>query len=88
MSFTVIVYSPRRAVSSDEVDTIAQAREVAQIAINDRMEAFSDDRDALSQYGFIDAEDRALAMSEDGGVIYLQDAWKIEVIPDNTDDKE
>jgi hypothetical protein len=80
MSFTVIVYSPRRAVSTEEVDTIEAAREIARVAVNDRMEAFSDDREALERYGFIDAEDRALALSEEGGVIFLQDGWKVEVI--------
>jgi len=85
MSFTVIVYSPRRAVSTEEVDTIAEAREIARVAVNDRMDAFGEDRQALLDYGFIDAEDQAFSMSEEGGVIHLHDGWKIEVIASDND---
>lgn len=87
MSYTITAYNPReKAVEQASVDTIAEAQTKAQTYVNDRMDAFGESREALTSYGFIDAEDQALAMDEDGGTIFLQDGWKIEVI--NNNDKE
>jgi hypothetical protein len=80
MSYMLIIYNSDKDVDHKEVDTIEQAREAAQVVVNERMEAFGEDHEALVRYGFIDAEDKALSLSDEGGVIFMQDGWKIEVI--------
>ena len=82
MSYAVLAYSPLGSLSDIRkvVDTIEDARDVAGEVVNERMEAFGEDREALAGYGYLDAEQQALDMPEDGGVIHLRDGWKIEVI--------
>jgi hypothetical protein len=80
MSYMIIVYNSDSAVDHKEVDTLEEAHSYAAETVQERMEAFSDDHEVLKRYGFIDAEDKALSMDEDGGVIFMQDGWKIEVI--------
>lgn len=82
MSFVVIVYSANQnVVEQKEVGSVSEARHEAEVVVNDRMDAFGEDRDALERYGFIDAEDQAMSIDEDGAVIFMQDGWKIEIIP-------
>jgi|tagenome__1003787_1003787.scaffolds.fasta_scaffold20030109_2 hypothetical protein len=83
MGYRIIIYNGDKAVDDTQAFDIEQARALARVAVEDRMEAFADDRDALKRYGFLDAEDQALSLDEDGGVIFLQDGWKIEVINDD-----
>jgi hypothetical protein len=88
MSFFVITaFAPSgRAVSQESRDTVDAAREAARVIVDERKEAFGDDREALESYGFNAAEDQALAMSHEGGTIFLQDGWRIEVAyVDNAD---
>ena len=47
--------------------------------MQDRIDAFGEDRDALKRYGFLDAEDQALNMPETGDLIVMQDGWAISV---------
>jgi deoxycytidylate deaminase len=79
-SYTVIVSYQERVISSTEADDIEEAREVCARHVQVAMDAFSDDREALERYGFVDAEEKALAMPEDGGTIILSSGDKIEVI--------
>jgi hypothetical protein len=62
---------------------LQEARDVAVQVVHDRMEAFGEDREALTQYGFYRAEAEALDMPDEGGTIVLSDGWKIEVIRDD-----
>ena len=81
MSYVCITYNSKgNSVDQKEVDTLAMAQDYAMNFISDREEALTDDREALEQYGYIDAEDQALAIGDDGGVVHLPDGWKIEVI--------
>lgn len=81
MSYRIITFHRDKAIDQTDVYSIAEAREVARLIVSNCMDAFSDDREALNRYGFLDAEDQALDMDEDGGTIFLQDGTKIEVIP-------
>jgi hypothetical protein len=63
------------------VNSIEAAREEARRFVQDRIDAFSEDRDVLKRYGFLDAEDRALDLPEEGGKILMQDGWAISVQP-------
>lgn len=83
MSYTVDVFAPKHPYSTRKVKELQEARDEAVTVVHDRMEAFGDDREALTQYGYYRAEAEALDMSEDGGVILLPDGWKIEVINNN-----
>ena len=86
MSYRIITSHHDRVVDQKDVDTIAEAREEARLIVSICMDNFSHDRDALNRYGFLDAEDQALAMDEDGGTIFLQDGTKIEIIPTNIEE--
>lgn len=86
MGFRIIVYNAWQDVEQKDVDTIEQAREFAHNFVQDRMDAFGEDREALKDYGFTNAEDQALALSDEGGVVFLPDSWKIEVINDKPED--
>lgn len=61
------------------VDTLSEASIIAQNAVVKRMDAFSEDREALENYKFIEAENKALDMTEQGCKIILEDGWTIEV---------
>jgi hypothetical protein len=63
------------------VGNIEAAREEAQRFVQDRMDAFGEDREALERYGYIAAENAALELSEDGGEIRTADGWLISVQP-------
>ncbi len=80
MSYTVkVIYQQREAVQIG-VSTIEEAREAAVDQVQISMEAFSDDPAALYQYGYTEAEEKALDMPEEGGVIKLANGEKIEII--------
>jgi deoxycytidylate deaminase len=85
-SYTVIVSYQGRVISSNDVNDIEEAREVCARHIQVAMDAFSDDREALERYGFVDAEEKALNMPEDGGTIILSSGEKIEVIDNQVQD--
>jgi len=79
MIYTVTVRMPQNLYSTHKVGGVQEARDEAAQVIADRMDAFGDDREALRQYGWFDAEAKALDMTEAGGVILLPDGWSIEV---------
>ena len=68
----------------DSVDTLEEASIIAQNAVQTRMDAFSEDREVLKSYGFIEAENKALDMTDWGCKIVLEDGWTIEVINEDT----
>lgn len=82
MSYTVTIRTPTNPYSTHKVGGAQEARDEAAQVIADRMDAFGDDREALRQYGWFDAEAKALDMSDSGGVILLPDGWTIEVSND------
>ena len=88
MSYTLMIWYKRNTEPDvREADNIEEARNKAQAVVVQAMEAFGEDRRALRDYGYIAAEEQAIDMSEDGGVVYLwATGTKIEVI--NNDDKE
>ena len=86
--YTIIVRNAKgKAIEQEVVDTLGGVHNYAVDFVQDRMDAFGEDREALKGYGYIDAEDQALAIGDDGGTVTLPDGWKIEVTL-NTDDKE
>lgn len=85
MNYVVIITSPQQTRTLIEVGGIQEARDVAVDFVHERMEAFADDREALTQYGFYRAEAEALDMSEDGGTIVLSDGWKIRIASEHDD---
>ena len=81
MNYAMIVYNSRNSMETyREMDSIGAARIEAQRVVNERMDAFGDDIDALKRFDYIAAEDQAMDIPDDGGVIFLPDGWKIEVI--------
>jgi len=69
-----------KAVSQEEVGTIDAVQEWCHNYVQDRMDAFSEDREALERYGYLAAEDWALSVPEDGGTFTLADGMRIEVV--------
>jgi uncharacterized protein YbdZ (MbtH family) len=63
------------------VATIEEARRDAQRFVQDRMDAFGEDREALERYGYTRAMDRATDMPEKGDIIMTQDGWKFSAWP-------
>ena len=62
------------------VESIQEARAETISFVNDRMDTFGKDREALRRHGYTAAEEQALVLSEDGGKIHLTDNWLIEVV--------
>ena len=87
--YRITTYNSKgKDVDQTEVDTLAMAQDYAINFVSDREDAFGEDREALKRYGYIDAEDQALAIGDDGGTVHLPDGWKIVIAPNNSDDKE
>jgi hypothetical protein len=63
----------------EAADDLQAARDIAVDFVHDRMNAFGDDREALARYGFTDAEELALDMTDNGLFIKLSDGWEIRV---------
>jgi hypothetical protein len=83
MSYMLTFYKSDKCIDQRVADTLEDAHNLGVEFVNDRMEAFGEDREALKNYGYIDAENAALAIGEDGGVVHVPDGYKMEVI--NTD---
>ena len=83
MSYTIIVSYKEKKATAIEVSTIDEARDAAADQVRLSMDGFSEDREALARYGYLDAEEKAMDMPEDGGTILLADGTKIEVINDD-----
>jgi hypothetical protein len=83
MIYTVMIsYKNINRITAAGV-SIDEARDEAATLVAERMEAFGEDREALRQYGYLDAEQQALDAPEHGCVIHLSDGRKIEIIPED-----
>jgi hypothetical protein len=69
----------RNGTFQTNVDTLQEARDITTDFVHDRMDAFGDDREALARYGFTDAEELALDMTDNGVFLKLSDGWEIVV---------
>lgn len=63
------------------VNSIEEARNLAQTFVNNRADAFGEDPEALRRYGFTDAEEQILDMGESGIMVRLADSWSVLVLP-------
>lgn len=81
MTYVICVNKPGYLPESEpvEVDTIQEARDAAAEEVQRSMDAFGDDREAQARYGFTAAEEQALDLPEDGGVIHMPDGYVIDV---------
>jgi hypothetical protein len=65
--------------TTSEFATIEEARTQAVGHVQEAMDSFGEDREALRAYGFLTAEELALDMPEEGGTIRLANGTVIEV---------
>lgn len=80
MSYTFKIHNTTTLQSTEEVEGIEEVREKAAAFVQERMEAFGDDTEALRQFGWYTSEAAALDFFEYGGAMTLPDGWRIEVI--------
>jgi hypothetical protein len=87
MKYRVTFLSRGEPIEGFEARDLEQAHEAAANFVQDRMDAFGEDREALEGYGYIEAQDNALSIGEDGGYVYVPDGYRIEVTPINNDEE-
>ena len=85
MTYSVDIFTPTHPYSAHKRPTLQAVRDDAVEVVHDRMEAFGEDHEALTQYGYFKAEAMALDMTEDGGTILIPDGWKI-IITNNDEE--
>lgn len=81
MPYIITTGKPKGRPFARAVAALDEAREAASAFVQERMDSFGDDREALQRYGFTEAEDAALDLSEDGAQIKMSDGCVIEVRP-------
>jgi hypothetical protein len=90
MKYNVTIVYKDKPIQGFEAQSLAQVHEAAFDFVQERKDAFGEDREALERYGYIEAENNALSIGEDGGTVYAPDGYRIEATPinDNNNDKE
>jgi hypothetical protein len=81
MKYDIVIAHNNEAQEGWYVDNIEEARNEAQSFVEQRMQAFGEDREALKRYGYLKAEEQAIDMGERGDLIALSDGWSISVKP-------